>query len=185
MGTIPTTPTFTAGEKLTAAKLEQVCDAIDFWALTPRCYVYQTAATALTTGVYGLLGFDTEVFDVVQSGDSPSHDNTTDNSRVYIRTTGKYEISGQVQFVSNPTGQRRCMVRKNAAGASGGGTGLGEFIDDASASTETALVIPTLEVPLTAGDYLEVFARQSSGGNLNTNVGSQGFTFLRIKLSGS
>jgi hypothetical protein len=189
MGTIPTIPTVTAGAVGAAADFNQLAACVNFWSLTPRCYVYQLAATTLTTGVYGLLGFDAEVFDVANNydggSDSPAHDITTDNSRIYVRTTGKYEISGQVQFASNPTGQRRAMVRKNAAGASGGGTGLGEFVDDASTSTETGLVIPLLEVPLTAGDYLEVFARQSSGGNLATNVGSPGFTFLRIKLSGS
>lgn len=186
MGTIPTISTFTAGAVLTATQLNTMKAASDFWALTPRAYVYQSAVTSIANSAasWTLLPMQAEVFDIVQSGDSPMHDTTTDPSRIYIRTTGKYEINGQVQFVTNATGYRAVQVRLNSAGSSSGGSQISLTYVDASSTTVCSVPIPTTEVSLTAGDYVELFAQQNSGGALNTIAGA-GVTFLRVKLSGS
>ena len=186
MGTIPTISTFTAGAVLTATQLNAMKAASDFWALTPRAYVYQSAVTSIANSAasWTLLPFQAEVFDIVQSGDSPMHDTATDPSRVYIRTTGKYEINGQVQVVTNATGYRAIQTRLNAAGSSSGGSQISLTYVDASSTTVCSVPIPTVEVSLTAGDYVEAFAQQNSGTALNTIVGS-GVSFLRVKLSGS
>ena len=186
MGTIPTIATIGSGALVTSAYLNSVKAASDFWTLTPRAYVYQSAVTSIASSAatWTLLTFGAEVFDIVQSGDSPMHDNTTNPSRVYIRTTGKYEINGQVQIVLNSAGYRAVQVRLNAAGSGSGGTQLAINTVDASSNALVSLPIPTVEYSLTAGDYVEMFAQQNSGGALNTIVGS-GVTFLRVKLSGS
>ena len=186
MGTIPTIATATAGTVATAAYMNSIKAANDFWALTPRAYVYQSSVTSVANSAasWTLLPMQAEVFDIVQSGDSPMHDTTTDPSRVYIRTTGKYEINGQVQIVLNSVGYRSAQVRLNAAGSGTGGTQLAINTVDASSAALVSLPIPTVEYSLTAGDYVEMFAQQNSGGALNTVVGS-GVTFLRVKLSGS
>ena len=72
--------------------------------------------------------------------------------------------------------------RRRPAGT--GGTQLAINTVDASSAALVSLPIPTVEYSLTAGDYVEMFAQQNSGGALNTVVGS-GVTFLRVKLSGS
>lgn len=184
MGTIPVGPTFTAGQKLTAANLNAMNDAQVFWALTPRCYAYQGSAQTLTTGVSTLITFDSEVYDIVQSGDTPAHDNTTNNSRIFARTTGKYDIRAQVMFGNNATGSRILQVRLNSAGSSVGGTQIAQTSQGAvsGASTSVPLLIPSY--PLSAGDYIELFASQASGGNLALNVGQMN-TFLGIRLDGS
>ena len=186
MGTIPTISTFTAGAVLTATQLNTMKAASDFWALTPRAYVYQSSVTSIANSAasWTLLPMQAEVFDIVQSGDSPMHDTTTDPSRIYIRTTGKYEINGQVQIVLNSAGYRAAQVRLNAAGSGSGGTQVALNVVDASSAALVSLPIPTVEVALTDGDYVELFAQQNSGGALNTIVGA-GVTFLRVKLSGS
>ena len=186
MGTIPTITTFTAGAVLTAPQMNNLKDVADFWALTPRAYVYQSSVTSVanSAATWTLLPMQAEVFDIVQSGDSPMHDTTTDPSRIYIRTTGKYEINGQVQIVLNSAGYRAAQVRLNAAGSGSGGTQLAINVVDASSAALVSLPIPTVEVSLTAGDYVEAFAQQNSGTALNTIVGS-GVSFLRVKLSGS
>ena len=186
MGTIPTITTFTAGAVLTAPQMNNLKDVADFWALTPRAYVYQSSVTSVanSAATWTLLPMQAEVFDIVQSGDSPMHDTTTDPSRIYIRTTGKYEINGQVQIVLNSAGYRAAQVRLNAAGSGSGGTQLALNVVDASSAALVSLPIPTVEVSLTAGDYVELFAQQNSGTALNTIVGS-GVSFLRVKLSGS
>ena len=186
MGTIPTITTFTAGAVLTATQMNNMKDVSDFWALTPRCSVYSSAALSVPTGAstWTVVPFASETFDIVQSGDSPSHDTATNNSRIYVRTSGKYEINGQLQIVLNSVGYRSVQVRLNAAGSGTGGTQLAVNTVDASSAALVSLPIPTVEHDLTAGDYVEMFVQQNSGGALNTVAGS-GVTFLRMKLTGT
>ena len=186
MGTIPTIATAVAGTVETAAYMNSIKAANDFWALTPRAYVYQSSVTSVANSAasWTLLPMQAEVFDIVQSGDSPMHDTTTDPSRVYIRTAGKYEINGQIQFASNATGYRAVQVRVNAAGAYASGTQAVMTPVDASSTTVCSVPIPTVELNLSVGDYVEAFGQQNSGAALNTVVGA-GISFLRVKLSGS
>ena len=186
MGTIPTIATISSGAVVTAAYLNSVKAASDFWALTPRCSVYANAALSVPNGAatWTVVPFAAETFDIVQSGDSPSHDNTTNNSRVYFRTPGKYEINGQPQIALNSVGYRSVQVRLNAAGSGTGGTQLAVNTVDASSAALVSLPIPTVEYDVAAGDYVEMFVQQNSGGALNTIAG-QGITFLRIKLVGT
>ena len=186
MGTIPTIATLASGAVVTSAYLNAIKAQNDFWALTPRCYAYQTSATALTTaGNPQVIGLDTEVYDIVQSGDSPMHDNATNNSRIVARTAGKYEIAAQVVFNNNATGARSGYIRLNAAGSWTGGTLLSQSTQQAvTGGFATAIVMPVIEVALNAGDYVELFGYQASTITLNTSTGL-GITFLRMKLTGS
>jgi hypothetical protein len=89
VGTVPTTPTFAPGETTgVSTKLNQVCDVIDFWANPPSCSAYQSAADATVSGTWKLCTLQAELFDNVQSGDSPMHDNVVTNSRIVFRTPG-------------------------------------------------------------------------------------------------
>ena len=185
MGTIPTPPTFVAGQTSgVAAGLNQLRDCINFWALTPRVYAYQSTTQSLPTNTFTAITFDSEVYDVVQSGDTASHDNTTNNTRLIARTPGKYEITGQVQIAANATGARSVQLRLNAAGNPASGTQIALNQQTPLASSSTSVSITPIEVQLSAGDYVEMFANQQSGGALNTGTG-QGTTFLRMKLTGS
>ncbi len=95
MGTIPTFPTFTAGVAPSAATLNLMRDTVNFWALTPRCSVYLSTVQNINNNTSTPIAFDAELFDIVQAGDTESHNVTTNNSRVVIRTAGKYEVTGQ------------------------------------------------------------------------------------------
>jgi hypothetical protein len=178
MGTIPTIPDFTAGEVLTAAKMDSMSAAVAFWALTPRCFAYASATgQTLATATYAAVALDSEVYDYVQSGDSPHHDNATQNTRIVIRTAGLYEIVGQVGFANNATGGRIAQVRVNnsavAAGSSPAVSGLG-----------TNVMTGIVERRLAIGDYVEIFGYQTSGGTLGIGQGADN-TFLRVKLTGT
>jgi len=178
MGTIPTIAAFAASGIVTSTYLNTIKAASDFWALTPRCYTYQATAQTLTTSTWTTINLDAEVYDIVQSGDSPSHDNITNNSRVVVRTTGKYEISGQVATVFNATGYRMARIQSNSLGI------LVESHQGAVPTVSTSVPLPPIDVALTAGDYLYIEGYQTSGGNLNT-LGGQSNTFLRMKLTGA
>lgn len=184
MGTIPTPPTLVAGAVLTAAQLNQMRDVMNFWATAPRVSAYQAVAQTLTTsGTFYPIALDTEVFDVVQSGDSPMHDTSTNNSRLYCRTAGKYRIGAQCSFnQASSTGIRSVQVRLNAAGNPASGTQL--FVGNIQPLNGFATVAggtPFL-YPLNAGDYIEMFGQQGSGGSLGTWPGL-GYTFAYMELA--
>lgn len=179
MGTVPTPPTFVAGAVLTAANLNQLRDVLNFTMTSPRCSAYQgtTATTLGTSGTVYPIGLDAELFDVVQSGDTPMHDTATNNSRIVARTAGKYRIGGQIAYVSNATGIRALNIRLNAAGNPASGTLIYSMqVQTLSSGTAVVAGEPFL-YPLAAGDYIEMFGQQTSGGSLATSVGVQN-TFL-------
>lgn len=184
MGTIPAWPDFTAGELVTAAKLDEIKAAGDFWALPPQCFAYRSGAlTISTSNVWQIVPFDAEIFDIVQSGDSPMHDNSTNSARIYIRTSGKYEISGACEFFANATGARTAKINLNSGGSESGGTMLvTQTQGSAGAGIITSVSVPTVTVPLDAGDYVEMFVRQISGGSLGVTPG-RAQTWMQVKLS--
>lgn len=186
MGTIPTIATHPSGGEVTAAYLNTIKTAYDFLKEPPGAYVYQGTVTSIANNasVGTVCAFDSEIYDSVQSGDSPMHNTTTNNHRVYIRTAGKYELSGQVQFAANATGLRVARIIVNSGGSYSGGTLAYEAAVDPPSSGVTSTGCIPVKVSLSVGDYVELWGLQSSGSALNTVVG-QGKTFLRVDLTGS
>lgn len=182
MGTVPTPPTFVAGAVLTAAQLNQLGTVLTFVENPPQCSAYHSSASTTTTATWLVVPLQSETYDVVQSGDTPAHDNTTNPSRIYFRTAGKYEIAGQITFAFNSTGTRQAEVKLNAGGVESAGTQLFFTVQGAvGSSVQTAVPIVPFVITVAAGDYIEVFAYQDSGGNLAL-VASSGRTFLRTKF---
>lgn len=178
----PIPPTFRAGHAPTAAQFNQLGDALNFRAKTPRCKAYLASPGSIPNGTYTVITLDAEDFDVVQAGDDPAHDNATDNTRIYIRTSGKYLVAGQVEFAANGTGTRKVTIRKNAGGVVTGGTQLTAGGAPADAGvTMTCGATPVL-VALDPGDYVEMFGHQTSGGALTVQPGS-GNTWLSVEMT--
>jgi hypothetical protein len=89
------------------------------------------------------------------------HSTVTNNSRMTCRTTGLYHIGATVEFAANATGYRLLQILHNGT--------LVIAIQTAQAITNgdpTRLTISTV-YPLSATDYVEVQAYQTSGGALN------------------
>lgn len=182
MGTIPTVATFTAGSVVTAAYLNSLKAAVDFWANTPRVSAYRSTAQSIpNAGSGAVVLLNAETYDIVQSGDSPMHDNSTNSSRLIARTTGKYMVAGQIQYASNATGARSAIVRKNAAGAVGGGTEVTQNIQAAVSANATTVPFGPVEISMNAGDYIEMFAYQTSGGSLDLGSGISA-TYMSLRL---
>lgn len=175
MATVPVPRTYVASENLTATILNGttgIKGALDFLLSPPRCYVYQTAVTNMpTSGTAALMLFDTELYDT-----DTMHSTSTNTGRITANATGLYRVSGVIGFASNATGYRQVNVRKNAAGAAGGGTSIA-VVRVAATPTIQAEVPFSVDVQLTAGDYIEVFATNTSGGALDS-VAGQANTFV-------
>lgn len=183
MGTVPTVATFTAGGVVTSTWLNTVKSATDFLLSPPAAFVFHSASITLSHATYAVIPMGGEAYEVVQAGDSEMHSTSTNNSRVYVRTSGKWQISAQLGFAVNSAGDRLLNVRKNAAGSIGGGVSLYVGTTAPLTGQLTTAITPTLTVDLVAGDYVELFGRQNSGGNLATSTGAE-YTFLQLRWVG-
>lgn len=184
MGTFPTVTAATASQVVTAAYFNTYKTYLDFLASPPRCYAFFSGALSPATATATVVPMASEVMDIVQSGDPGMHDLVTNNSRIVARTAGKYDISGQIEFAANATGARSIIVRLNAAGSNASGTLLYQSIQGAVSGNATTVQISKFPVALNAGDYIEMFAYQTSGAALAIDAG-QAQTFLYLSLAGS
>lgn len=162
MATVPTFTTWVDEQVVTAADLNaQLRDAGNFVLDPPRCTVYHSADRTLTTATWTLAIFDSEAQDT-----DTMHSTATNNSRLVATTAGRYFVTALVYFAGNATGGRGINFTKNGAGTR---TSLSTNVSDGFASgvaNTNQLVSVAFEVNMAAGDYLEMFLYQSSGGNL-------------------
>lgn len=141
--------------------------------LVPQARVYNNAALTLTTGTVATLTFNTERFD---SGSL--HSTSSNTGRLTAPVTGLYMAGAHVSFASNATGIRLLRVRLN------GSTVIGTQLMPAVSGDSTVVSVSTL-YQLTAGDYVEAQAYQTSGGNLNVEAsGNFSPEFWMVRLGG-
>lgn len=127
---------------------------LDAW---PKCSLTDAGAQSIPNDTLTAIDFDTENYDA-----SAMHDTVTNNSRVTIGEDGNYLIIGVVAFASNAVGYRQIGITIN------GGT------DDvrmatAPANGTLASIMIAEQINLSAGDYIEIFVRQTSTAALNTS----------------
>jgi hypothetical protein len=128
---------------------------------------YKSAVQSINNSTWSALTFDTENFDT-----NTFHDNSTNNTRLTIPSGkgGYYSIGGNIVFAGNATGIRAVGIYKNGSAfvyVSGIPGGVASDI-----RANFAYVMS-----LTAGDYVEVYALQTSGGALNIMPNQSDTTF--------
>jgi len=170
VATVPTTPDFTSGVS-SSTQFNQLSDAIDFLLSPPIAELRQTVAQTLTTGVWASVTFDVEDKDSVSG-----HDTVTNNSRYTAVYAGWYQCSGGVGFVVNATGIRGTRWSVNGTALNGSQT------SEAPTTVTAAQWTPrTKQIYLNVGDYVELQAFQSSGGNLNTDVTTTNQSHMSVR----
>jgi len=140
-------------------------------AATPWCKVYRSANVTLTHNVLTTLSWDAEDLDT-----HSLHSTSTNPSRVTITRAGRYRVTAQVAFLANATGQRTVIVNKNGATA--------HHVRHAATPTSAAVLVTTGTVLCAPGDYLEVQAQQTSGGNLDVSAAISN-TWFEVEYVGS
>jgi len=177
MATIPVESTAAAGTKITASWANSnVVDAVNFLLAAggnprPFASVYRSAALSPANATFTLISFDAEVED-----NDYMHDNSTNPSRVTLWNDGIWQVTYGIAFASSATGRRIGQVRSNAGGLSGGGTFQQQF-NVATSPSGTFAHQGIFAARFIAGDYLELFVEQQSGGALAIQTGA-GFNFL-------
>ncbi len=172
---IPTVRDWGATESITEAKLDEISTALNFLLAPPRSYAYKSSNGALANTTWDALNLTAEAYD-----SHAAHDNATNNTRLTAPEPGLYNITAHVTFDINSAGIRGLDIRKNAAAVQTGGTDLALVIIAGNATTEARL-IATVDHQLTASDYVEVFAYQSSGASLNVLGGAAALSFLSFR----
>lgn len=138
----------------------------------PSCRAYRASAGSISNASWTVVGLDGE------SWDSHSmHDPATNNSRITAPVTGLYHISAGLIYASNGTNYRYIDVCKNAAGVFDSAKRLG--FDVRLGSNDTSPQV-SYYASLTAGDYIEMFTFQNSGGILALNASSDKFCYLTL-----
>jgi hypothetical protein len=173
---VPTVPDFAASQIVDDGDLDDLGDVARFLLDPPRCFAYKNADGALAHDTWDEVNYGAEAYD-----SHGSHSTVTNSSRVAAPEDGAYLVMVSVEFEANATGSRRIRVKKNAAGSEPSGTLLKAKTVNAvtGAGNETTLDA-AFDVQLTAGEYLEVFAHQTSGGPLSV-LGTISGTYLSIR----
>lgn len=122
-----------------------------------RCSAYHNTTQSLTDSTWTALSLNSEDYDV-----GSMHSTTVNTSRVTIPTNhgGLYDLNAQVCFALSGTGLRGVSFYKNGTAIS---------MTQGPSTTASLLVLHAVaKATLVAGDYIEVYAYQSSGGALNS-----------------
>jgi hypothetical protein len=111
---------------------------------------------------------------------TPAHDNATNNSRLVAAESGLYAITGHITWAPDATGVRFADIRKNANAVQTGGTELEQVTIGAASAGLSTRILVYVEATLDAGDYVEMFGQQTSGGTLSA-IGGQADSFLLFR----
>lgn len=164
--TVPASVSESPGNYLTGALWNaQVKATMDFLMGSgtngvPRFKGYASTAQSLATGTTDIaITLDTEDYD-----SDNGHSTSTNTSRYTIQVAGTYLILGTLAFATNATGNRKVGINVNGANARGGTSQSPGF-----AGNSWCACVATEQV-LAVGDYVELAAWQTSGGNLSTGA---------------
>jgi hypothetical protein len=121
------------------------------------CSIYNSATFSLTNNTNTLLTMNSEFFD-----SNAFHDTTTNTARITIPTGygGKYLVALAGKWEANSNGWRAVELYKNNAS-------LLSMIQIPGNGTINAYNRASIIVSLAAGDYLELYGWQNSGGALS------------------
>ena len=126
------------------------------------CQVYLTSALSLANNTGTIVNWTAENFD-----SDAFHDLSTNTSRLTVPSGkgGKYLVSAMGVYAANATGVRATALRLN------GTTYVGEFAASVTGAGTNQSTTVVAILNLSAGDYVEVDAFQTSSGALNLGSG--------------
>ena len=137
-------------------------------------YVYKSTTQAIANNTEVAVTFDSEITDT-----DGYHDNVTNNTRLTIPAGlgGSYAVTGTIAYTGNATGVRYVVIKKNG--------NIFYYTVLNNAGTVECIFQATQVIPLAAGDYVEMFAIQVSGGSLDIKGAFTYFTNFSCSLIGA
>lgn len=127
------------------------------WVGFQGCALANSAPQSIPNNTLTAVTFDTENFDT-----DSFHSTSTNTSRITIPTgmTGKYLLNATMRYGLAASGIKRTKVYKN-------GNALYDVGEEANNASVYTMQSKSYLINLSAGDYLELFAFQNSGGALD------------------
>jgi len=157
--TYTTIPSVVAGETYSATAHNVIATTINNHTVPPSVSVYSTANVTCANNAFTRLSFTTANYDT----DSMKGAGTV--TGLSINTTGLYLITCYVTFDTNATGNRGVYIDRGTASSITTIIGYGY---GAPQNANYSDVLATALVSLTAGDTIQAFGWQNSGGNLDS-----------------
>lgn len=157
---VPSPRTFSVAEIEVGAYLNSLRDALNFLLNTPLAILNQANAQSVANATPTAITYDGTFLDTYGG-----HSNSTNNSRYTAQVAGWYFCKAGVVWAANATGNRAIQLYKNGVAYPYSwqvAPAPGTFNDP---GVETAAL-----VQLNAGDYVEAWTEQNSGGALSTAV---------------
>lgn len=136
--------------------------------VVPAACVEATASVAVGAGPTAAT-YATEVYD-----NDGMVDLGTNNDRITVQTTGKYEVRGSVEFDTNTTGDRAIVINHKNSG--GSVVQAAVFAMKPTAYNNGLLGSWTFDA--SAGDYFTIDVYQSRG--TNTDIGRRQLAATRV-----
>jgi hypothetical protein len=141
------------------------------------CNIYRSSTQSIANATATAIEFNAETFDT-----DSFHDNSTNPSRVTIPAGkgGKYLFTAWANIETNATGYRNLELLKNGTTLTGSWS-----ISFTPSATGYAGFCGAVVIDLTAGDYMEVLATQTSGSSKNVIGSIYGATGLSCAYLGA
>ena len=140
------------------------------------CGVKKTSDQSINDSTATVISWNSENFDT-----DTMHDNASNNTRITVPAGkgGYYLLTGSIAFNSNGTGNRVVRFYKN-------GSDLRWVATIAAANTGNFTIVPFSQVfNLSAADYIELYAFQSSGGALSVMSDAEAGSHWQMQYLGA
>jgi hypothetical protein len=164
MAAVPSVPGFVTGEDPSIAKLNQLAYCVLF------LNTLQTAGQFTNTGQTVTTSTNTALT-LTRVTDRDGAWTSAHPTRYTAQTPGYFQCDAVAAFASNGTGARSAWFQVTTGSGNPGGAGLTQvygYTAQNPPSGVNRICLTELSPYLYAGDYVEVYAFQSSGGNLAT-----------------
>ena len=122
-------------------------------------YAYNNATVAIPNGAYTAVSFNAEIFDT-----DAFHSTSTNNSRMTIPSGkgGYYQVNVIIRWAASSAGTNRIVQLKKNNSSNYGSIMTGTAFGTGGLRYEVSDIIDAV-----AGDYIEAYVYQDTGGNLN------------------
>jgi hypothetical protein len=162
---VPSPRTFSVAEFETGANLNSLRDALLFTLNPPEAQLVQAVVQALANATLTAVTLDSTIVDSYGM-----HSNVTNNTRATAIVPGSCWVYGMVTTAASAAGSRVAQLYKNGIAIP---YTQNWVINDGASPTSVSCASM---VQLNTGDYVELFAYQTSGGALNTVANGSALT---------
>lgn len=160
--TVPTLPTWTAGQRVLASQLQSITTYGLFQSSPPSFRMYQAIAQSIANNTWTQITCDTSVYD----SDTGRGGSTPWAYTIPTGMAGRWQFSVKSGWASNATGMRAAALYKN-------GSPVADMqVNEQAATGQPSFVLSTGTPVVAAGDVMSIWGFQSSGGALNTDATS-------------